>query len=255
MTAGRPRTADPKVLYGLASHLYWELKTVNEPKHKTVGEGLSRYRVDRKERARLLWQARKDAKLTPEELAELERGVDERIQKGFLPESERETCIRELTKDAEFERRFGGVNGARRESQKLIPIPGNSEIIDSLLNSITRGQVREICAEGFGTGKAGDSHEPTWQVSTGSLLPRTLQGHAARVIEALNDSRYPKSGRKTSRLKQLWFLSRALAGAAQGISTRTAINLLGSVRPDEIGDISKLTKRTRRPKKSTRKRS
>lgn len=261
MAAGRPRIADPKVLYRLASHLYWELKTVDEPKHKTVDEGLSRIWVDRKKRARLFWEARKAAKLTNNELNELVQGVDERIRMGFLPESERETCIRELTKDTEYERRFTELNAARKKSQKLIPIPGEPEIIDALLSAITPDEVREICADAFPS----EAEEvksplgplkvirPNWPISSMGLLPGYLAQYAPQFIEAKRDRRFPKSGRPTSRFKQLWFLSRALAGAVHGISTRTAVNIIGAIRPDEQQDMARLTKRKRAVKVKKRK--
>lgn len=261
MAAGRPRVADPKVLYGLASHLYWELKTVDEPKHKTVDEGLSRIWVDRKKRARLLWKARKAAKLTNKELNELVQGVEERIQMGFLPESERQTCIRELIKDAEFERRFTEVNAAKKESEKLIPIPGEPEIVDALLSAIKPHQIRAICADAFPS-EAEEFKSPlgplkvirhNWPISSMSLLPGYLAQYAPEFIEAKRDRRFPKSGRPTSRFKQLWFLSRALAGAVHGISTRTAINLIGAIRPDEQQDMARLTKRKRAVKAKRKK--
>ena len=263
MAAGRPRKFEIGMLYGYAQHFYWDLKTVDEPKRKTVYEGLSRYWVDRKERARLLWKARKDAKLKPEALADLEREADRQIQKGFLPAAERETFIRESIKSIEFDRRFRLVNRAREDSRKLKTIPGEPEIIDALLSATTPDQIREIAADALPP-EAEDIKSPigplkvmrpNWPISGESRLPSALSQYASEFIEAKNDPRFPKSGRPTSRRKQLWFLSRALAGAAHGLKTRTAINLIGSVRPDEGVMLSKISKRSRHPKKTTRKQS
>lgn len=57
---------------------------------------------------------------------------------------------------------------------------------------------------------------------------------AEEFVEAKRDPRYPRSNRPSNQLKQLWFLSRALAGAVYGVKTRTAINLVGSMRPERV---------------------
>lgn len=216
-----------------------------------ANDGAERIAVDPEKQRQLERELK--SQLNQSDIDGIEAAIDRQIQVGWLPESERETRIREQKENYDFELRFSASNAARRRSEFTIRIPGVPRLIDAMLNATAVNQFKKICADGFGTGKAGDSNEPTWQVSTGSSLPRALQQHAAQVIEAKASSKSPKSSRKTSRLKQIWFLSRALAGAEQGISTRTAVNLLGSVRPDELQDPTRLTKRSRRPKKANEK--
>lgn len=259
MTAGRPRQADPGELYGLATHFYWELRNIDQRKRKTALEGLSRAWVDRKNRARLLWEARKAAKLSAEAEAELRNGVERQIHKGFLAEEQRETFIRGLIKDIESQRRFGLVNAAKEQSQKRIPISGEPEIIDDLLSATTPYRIREICADAFQKPEAIQSPigplfvtRPNWPISSASKLPGSLAQYASQFIAARKHPRFPKSDRPTSRKRKLWFLSRALAGAVCGIQTRTAMNLISSVRPDEAGTLSKVSKRTRQSRNASR---
>ena len=254
MTAGRPRKTETGRLYALAHHFYWELKTIDE--------GLFRSRVGREKRELLIRESEESARLNAQELAELERGVRRQIQAGWLPENQREDRIRELKEDFEFERRFVGRNAAMELSSKPIKIPPEPEVIDDLLNAKASDQIKKICRDAFTTSKVkdetGETIEvaiPNWTISGSSLLPRSLSQFASEFIEAKSDPRFPTSGRPTSRLKQLWFLSRALAGAVHGLRTRTAINLIGSVRPDETIQLSELTKRTRRSKKAAKKRT
>jgi hypothetical protein len=90
---------------------------------------------------------------------------------------------------------------------------------------------------------------PAWPISMGSVLPMYLTKHAVEFIAAKKDRRFPRSGRPSSRLKQLWFLSRALAGAIFGMKTRTAINIVGSKRPEQVFEESRAAKPLRRKRK------
>jgi hypothetical protein len=254
MTAGRPQNVDDGTLYALAHHFYWELKTVQEGFHKII--------VDRKKHALLMQELEITSKLNAEAMARLKQGIDRNIQVGNIPENERESRLLEMKEEIEFHRKFTGSNSAIEVSQKRVRVPGDSDVIDDLLNAKTPDRIREICADAFITrrvesepGNVLEFQMPNWPISSLSRLPSSLSQYASEFIEAKNDLRFPKSGRPTSRLKQLWFLSRALAGIAHGLSVRTAINRLGSVRPDEGTMLSKLSKRSRRRKKATRKRS
>jgi len=244
MPAGRPLQADPRKLYGLAQHFYWEFQSIVEPPFRLY--------VDRKKEEQLLHEVEKFAALSPEDLAEFEQDVGKQIQRGWLPENRREDRIRELKEEIEFSRRFAGENAARELSEKVIKIRREPEIIDDLLRATSPDQIREICADAITSieeksisGETQETLRPNWPISGASLLPSSLAQYASQFVAAKNDPRFPKSGRPTSRKKQLWFLSRALAGAACGITTRTAINLIGSVRPDESADPTKLSKHTR----------
>jgi hypothetical protein len=249
MSAGRPTNVDDGTLYAFAHHFYWELKTTQEGFWKII--------VDRERQALLMQEVDIASQVSPETMAKLEKGVDRNIQLGYIPASERQNRLREMKEEIEFSRRFAGSNSALEDSKKRIRVRGDVDVIDDLLNAKTPDRIREICRDAFVTRRieGEDVQVPNWSISSLSRLPNSISQYASEFIEAKNDPRFPKSGRPTSRLKQLWFIARALAGIVHGLSIRTAINRLGSVRPDEGRDPAKLSKRTRRPKKNTRKRS
>lgn len=245
MTAGRPRKIDTGRLYGLAHHFYWELKSLQE------GAGW-RATVNRSNREKLTSEVEESSRPTPDEIAEEQKRVDKQIQKWNLPPSIGESQLEHVTGEIEEHRRLAGQIAAWETSEKRVKVPGEPGIIEKLLRARTPDQVRKLCTDALIPVKG--IMRPNWPISSLSFLPSSLSQFATEFIAARNDSRFPKSGRPTSRLKQLWFLSRALAGAVHGLKTRTAINLIGSVRPDET-QVSKFTKRARRPKKATNKRS
>jgi len=90
---------------------------------------------------------------------------------------------------------------------------------------------------------------PAWPIAVGSSLPTYMAQYAEQYVAALSDPRFPRAStfqRPSTRLKQFWFLSRALAGALYGVSTRTAINLVGSLRPEETAERSRFGKPERK---------
>ena len=118
-------------------------------------------------------------------------------------------------------------------------------MIEVLLNpNSTAVEIRELCKEATMTRAAQvqpgiykELEVPAWPIPLGSTLPTYLSEYAEQYISALNDPRFPScdvADRPSTRLKQFWFLSRALAGALYGVKTRTAINLVGSLRPEEV---------------------
>ena len=128
-----------------------------------------------------------------------------------------------------------------------VNIPGEPEVFKQLLLANTPRQVRDICEETFTTrridmdadlvktlGVLEEQIVPDWPISGQSKLPSFLSEYASEFIAAKKHSRFPKSTRPRTRLKQLWFLSRALAGAAYGVKTRTTLNLIGSLRPEQM---------------------
>lgn len=246
MSAGRPRKFDPGTLHWYATHFYWDLKNLQE------GRGW-RAAVNWSAREKLTREVEDSSRLTPAEIAELERRVDEQIQKWNLPSSSSDEQIQHVRGEIEGHRRLAGQAGAWDSSQKWVPVPGEPQIIEKLLRARTSEQIQKFCADAFIP--VNGIMRPNWPISGESKLPSALSQYASEFIEAKNDPRFPKSGRPTSRIKQIWFLARALSGAMHGLKTRTAINLIGSVRPDEGAMLSKISKRSRRPKKSTRKQS
>ncbi len=122
--------------------------------------------------------------------------------------------------------------------------------------STTPEQVRQLCKDAFMTrmlevqpGVSKEVEVSAWPISAGSVLPTYLSQYAEQFVAALRDPRFPHcdvSTRPSTRLKQFWFLSRALAGALFGVTTRTAINLVGSMRPEEMFHESRDGKPARR---------
>jgi len=122
----------------------------------------------------------------------------------------------------------------------------------------TPEQLRELCKAALMTrlvevepGIVKEVEVPAWPIPAGSQLPTYLSQHAEQYVAALHDPRFPHcdvSRRPSNRLKQFWFLSRALAGALFGVTTRTAINLVGSMRPEQVFHKSRAGKPVRKRK-------
>ena len=263
MTAGRRRIADRRALSGLAHHFYWELKTLNE--------GIAQYVVDRKQRARFLREAETAAQFgTPPGIGRNRTGSRQSYDSTLgsatpMREGRIAPLVAKRKKRPEVpssvHRKLASTT-ARRGSERLIRRPGNPEIIKDLLRATTQTEIREICSDAFTpvreqsfTGELVEVSKPNWPISGASMLPNALTQFASQFIAAKRDQRFPKSDRPTSRLRQLWFLSRVLAGATYGIQTRTAINLLGGIRPDECVDLAQLSKRSRRTSKARKKKN
>jgi len=255
MGAGRPRQVDPGTLYAFAHQFYWDLKTIDE--------GLFRIHRNRKLMAELEREA-EATKLTEEQSRALDECVEDEVRRGITSEGQKEQRLTLLQGDLLADIKFGKLKEASEISSEQKRVPGEPDIIDSLLAAEAPEAVKKICEDAFTTrvlnlapevlsnlGIAKEQRVPNWPISAGSTLPMYLSQFAPEFIAAKNDKRFPKSPRPTNRLKQLWFLSRALAGALYGIKTRTAINLIGSRRPDQMAEFSKgkrKTKRTRRRK-------
>jgi len=97
----------------------------------------------------------------------------------------------------------------------------------------------------------------TWVADSGWEHPPHLPvQYAEQYVAALNDPRFPTcdtSKRSSTRLKQLWFLSRALAGAVFGVKPRTAINLVGSMRPEQVFQEARAGKPARKTRRTSHK--
>ncbi len=204
-----------------------------------------------------------ELRLTPEQLAYLDAKVDEEIRSGRLKESERMDWLRDredswlLAIREDFRRRAGD------EATRQLKVPGEPEVITQLLEAETPDQVREICKDAFAQVICKIAPDvfreltlPNWPISAGSPLPSYLSQYVSEFIAARKDPRFPQSTKRpTSRLKQLWFLSRALAGALYGVKTRTAINLVGSRRPEQTFQESRAAKPVRRRVKVSERRA
>jgi hypothetical protein len=248
MRPGRPTKADAGALYGFAHQFYWELKSVTE--------GLFRVYHNKALDQRLRDEA-EAAQLSEEQLADADETVLRQIKSGALAENKREQRLHEVKEELLFGIKFRKLSEAAQRSRQTIPVPGEPDVIEQLLSATTPQRVVEICNDAFSIrrdevepGVVREVQVPNWPISSESILPRYLSQYAAEFIAAKNDPRFPRAHRPTNRLKQLWFVSRALAGSVHGIRTRTAINLVGSLRPDQMFHRSRNGKSVRRTRKA-----
>jgi hypothetical protein len=142
---------------------------------------------------------------------------------------------------------------------KEINVPGQPKVLKALLHAGTAAEVRKICEDAYvyqrieiQPGVFGDIRAPKWPINEVSPLPSRLERYAEQFIEAKRGPKYPRSRRPSTLLKQLWFLSRVLAGAVYGESSRTSINLVGSKRPEEIFEESSAAKPKRKKRRMAR---
>ena len=145
------------------------------------------------------------------------------------------------------------------EAQKEIKLPGEPDVIEVLLDpNTTPEQIREVCKDAVMPRTVTIGSETrivevsAWPIPSGDPFPTYLAQFAEQYVDALSDPRFPRSDRPSSRLKQFWFLSRALAGALYGVSPRTSINLVGSMRPEKVFDQSRQGKPGRKKRKPNR---
>jgi hypothetical protein len=187
------------------------------------------------------------AQLSLSQISRLEEYVEEEIQAGRLDRASRETRLRDLEHSNFFANLGFRHMQAAEEAKYRLKVPGEPEVFEELLRAETPAEVRRICNDAFvsitievALGQKKDVVVPNWPISAGSMLPSYLSQYAAEFLAARKDPRFPRStDRPTSRLKQLWFLSRALAGALYGVRTRTAINIVGSMRPEQMFEKSR----------------
>ena len=254
MGAGRPRQADPGTLYAVAHQLYWDFRR--------LAEGRPRQFLDKRKREQLEKGADKaNLRLNRARKARLEEMVDEEIRLGRLDPIEKARWLRDV-EDGELRLRRQHLHQRLVERfTKHLKFRAELEVLETLLNRKTSPeQVREICKDAFvsrrvevepGVIKEVDGF-PNWPIAAGSVLPGYLSQYAEQYVAALRDPRFPRcavSTRPSNRLKQFWFLSRALAGAICGVRTRTAINLVGSLRPEQVFQESRYAKPARKQRK------
>lgn len=236
MPAGRPRLADPSEVYAFAHQFYWDFRRLseggtrrklNEDSFRELTDGLDKIPlIDDADRARHV------------------RIVHEEIEAGRLKPSQRAERLSDIENAELMARRDFYEREAAEEATQQFKIPGETEVVEVLLDpNTTPKQINELCKDAFMTrritiGKeTRDVEVPAWPIPPGSTLPMYLSRYAEQYVAALHDPRFPRcdvSIRRSTRLKQFWFLSRALAGALFGVSVRTAINLVGSLRPEQM---------------------
>ncbi len=258
MRAGRPQKADPGSLYAFAHQFYWDFRR--------IAEGMPRWRIKTEKQKQLEAELsqKSDAQLREEGRHDRELRVEDEIRAGVLTESQRESRLREIEEaeipvTREWLRRC--IADEAREEHRF---RGEADVINALLDPDTTSErVRKICKEAFmsrrfevAPGVMKEVEVPAWPIPSGSPFPGYLSQYAEQYVEALRDPRFPRcdvSTRPSSQLKQFWFLSRALAGALFGVTTRTAINLVGSLRPEQIFEESRGAKPARKQRRLRKK--
>ena len=224
------------MLYGLAQQLYWDFRRLSE--------GRSRWFIESDKHQQLNQEIESaDLQLTAEQRVRAVEAAEEEIRNGKIQESDRSRRIREIEESQLSVTRAHLSLAAPQEIGRAVRVRGQPEVIDVLLNrGITSEQICELCKDAFMRRNVKLGSEirevdvPAWP-SVSSMLPDCLTKFSDHYIGALNDPRFPGcdvSQRPTNRLKQFWFLARALAGAVCGVKTRTAVNLVGSLRPEEM---------------------
>jgi hypothetical protein len=253
MRAGRPQKADPWTLYAFAHQFYWDFRR--------LAEGRSRWFFDKNKHQQLEQQVEKaELQLTDEQKARAAEVVEDEIRSGRIRESDRENRVREIEDGQLSATRVGLLFDAAAEARREVRIPGEPEVVEALLDrNTTPAQLRAICEDALMSrtievepGVVKEVQVSAWPIAAGSTLPTYLSEYAEQYVEALRDRRFPRcdvSTRPSTRLKQFWFLSRALAGALFGLTTRTAINLVGSMRPEQVFHESHDGKPARRRRK------
>jgi hypothetical protein len=254
MVAGRPQKADPGTLYTFAHQFYWDLRR--------IGEGYIRWKHDEKKYKRLADEIEsKEIRLSDGQNIAIARSIVRDVQGGRITEAEKKSRLREAAAANRDVTRDWLQQQAAEEARKQQRVPGKPGVIKALLRARTPEEIQTICQDAFvptaiqtESGQTKQVMIPNWPIPVGSVLPTYLSQYASEFIAAKNAPRFPKSTtRPSSRVKQLWFLSRALSGALYGISTRTAINLVGSTRPEEAFVISRASKPVRKQRISKRK--
>ena len=252
MPAGRPRKVDPEELYFFANHFYADFRG--------LAEGRSRQWFDKEKFDELMAGVGK-VELHEPQKALLKNQVEEEARLGNWNDTQKQERLQTLSDQILVFRQIGFRSEAAEVARVEKKIPGEPEILDDLLRAKTPDRIREICKDAYTVihaeirqGVFKDVEVLNWPLPSGngSMFPRYLAQYAEQFIDAKRSAKFPRSGRPSSQLKQLWFLSRALAGAVLGVHPRTAVNLVGSKRPEEIFEESRAGKpeRKRRRRKA-----
>ena len=232
---GRPLGVKPDALFDYAHLFYGDFRTLLEG-------GLRPY-LDKNELGHLTAELQKEEfPIIPGDKARIEQQAAEEIRTGRLEEAKRAARMAELEEQQRStDRQFFVRHVAPEKAMKEVKVPGDSYVFKQLLEAKSADAVREICRDA-----------PNWPIRFGSHFPHYLERYSQEFVDAKIDPRFPRSTRPSTPLKQIWFLSRALAGAVFGEATRTAINKIGSKRPEQLFEESRAAKpmRKRARKKS-----
>jgi hypothetical protein len=249
MKVGRKRRVEPAKLYTYAQHLYWDFRTLAE---ENIRWGFDRERYH---------QIVEEIENQPLPADDYDRKlhsllVEEEIRTGRLEAARREERLQQLERDELAKRRPWLRSFAKDDAGKEIRVPGEPDVLRALLDAKTAKRIRRICEDAYvylkkevAPGVIREFKVRNWPIDAGSPLPSFLSRYAEQFVAAKKHPRFPRSCRSSTRLKQIWFLSRALAGAHFREEPRTAINLVGSMRPEQMFEESGAAKPKRKRKK------
>jgi hypothetical protein len=239
-----PKPVAPETLYAFAHQFYWDFHS--------LARGTYRFFMDKKKYAHGVELAEK-IQLSDDQKSRIRRLVEDEIREGRLKEADREIRQRDVEEGELAGIREGKRIHAAQEAQKYVMVPGEPDVLKALLRAKTPERVRGICQGAFrdlmvevAPGVKKSIKVRNWPISPGSVLPMYLSQYASEFVAAKKHRRFPRSTRPSNQLKQLWFLSRAVAGALFELKTRTAINLVGSKRPEQIFEESRAAKPERK---------
>jgi len=255
MSVGRPQKADPGTLHSFAHLFYWDFRR--------LAEGSVRWRFDEGKYRQLTEKIDDSQLIDGDDRVRHQQIIDDEIEAGRIEPFRRGERLLDIADSEMWARRASYREQAAAEAQREIKIPSELDVIEVLLNpKTTPQQIRDLCKDAsmirivkIGS-EVREVEVPAWPIPVGSTLPTYLAQYAEQYVSALRDRRFPRcdvSMRPTSQLKQFWFLSRALAGALYGVTTRTAINLVGSLRPEQMFHESRYGKPARKLRKIKRK--
>jgi hypothetical protein len=243
MGARGPKPASAEGIFQLATCLYWDLRGLAEG---TTREWFNRKAFD------------EGIKKVPRRLDDTDRAyianaLDREIRTDMLTKGQRQERARAMEADLRVVMNLDHRQTAAEQALQQKWVPGEPDVLRALLRTKDANQIRRICKDAHTLRRLevrGGHYEEVrvdnWPIQSGSLFPEYLTKHAAQFIEARKDPRFPRSDRPSNQRKQLWFLARALAGAVYGVSTRTAMNLVGSMRPEQLFEQSRAGKPARR---------
>jgi hypothetical protein len=254
MPAGRRPLARRGTQFAFASDFYWDFRRLDE------GRPYTRFDREKFEAIRRAFEKRlargRRLRIFDNQRDAVHRFVDQEILLGRLDPARRREREQELLDSHQLVNRFWFLHVKSEETRTIERDPAKPEVVDALLQAETPECVREICTDAYlieigevKPGVRGEVQIPNWPIAHGSMLPTYLSHYATEIIAAKRERRFPKSARPSSRRRQMWFLSCALAGALYGVAPRTAINLIGSARPKEPSENSHAIKTSRTTRK------
>jgi hypothetical protein len=181
-------------------------------------------------------------KLNYGERSQIEEAVEDEIDAGQLLAVNRRETVRDLETIRSLEKNSRMWRRAARDAKRSITRPAQPAVLQALLAATEPDQVRAICRTAFKRVRAeirpGVFDYVTvanWPIEDGSQFPFYLSKHAEQFLSAKKEKKFPKaSNRPSSRDRQLWVFSCALAGAVHDTASRTVINLLGSRRRKKV---------------------